>query len=177
MTHLILVVGMPGCGKGEFVKVAETFDFCPIVMGDIVREHAAKKGLNVRDSGKVAQSLREDMGNAAIAKLTLPKIEKYKNYIIDGIRGISEVFEFKKKFDTSIIAIHSSPRTRYNRLKKRGRKDDPPTFEDFQERDMRELGFGIGDAIALADIAIVNEGTIKEFYEDAKKVFSKVEKI
>jgi len=56
-----------------------------------------------------------------------------------------------------LVAVHASPRERFRRLKSRGRPDDPTTWEEFVERDMRELELGIGNVIALADVMIVNE--------------------
>ena len=56
-----------------------------------------------------------------------------------------------------IVAVHASPRTRFSRLSTRGRRDDPKSWEEFVARDMKELGFGIGDVIALADVMVVNE--------------------
>jgi len=165
MTKLLLVVGMPGCGKGEVVTIAEDMGYTPLVMGDIVREEALKRGRDIKDSGLIAQQLRMELGNSAIAQLSIPKLKDKNNCIIDGIRGYSEVMEFKKHFDTKVIAIHSSPHKRFERLRNRGRGDDPLHFEEFQERDHRELGFGIGDAIALSDIMIINEDGLDEYRE------------
>lgn len=56
-----------------------------------------------------------------------------------------------------ILGIHASPARRFKLLKERGRPDDPRTFNEFVERDMLELGLGIGSVIALSDVMIVNE--------------------
>ena len=61
-----------------------------------------------------------------------------------------------------VIAIHSSPLTRFERLKMRGREDDSTSWDVFVERDLRELGFSIGYAIALADSMVVNEGKFED---------------
>jgi len=170
MTELLLVVGMPGCGKGEVVTIAKEMGYTALVMGDIVREEALKRGREIKDSGLIAQQLRIELGNSAIAQLTIPKLEGKEKCIIDGIRGYSEVVEFKKHFDTTVIAIHSSPHKRFERLRSRGRDDDPLRFEEFRERDHRELGFGIGDAIALSDVMIINEDGLEEYRENISKV-------
>jgi len=156
---------MPGCGKGELINIAKEFGYTPLVMGDIVREEAVKRGRDIKDSGMIAQQLRIELGNSAIAQLSIPKIEGHERCIIDGIRGYSEVLEFKKHFDTITIGIHSSPHKRFERLSGRGRGDDPKDFEEFRERDHRELGFGIGDAIALSDHMLINEDGLEEFVE------------
>jgi dephospho-CoA kinase len=168
MTPLILIVGMPGCGKSTFIEEAQRLGYTSLSMGDIIREQTRARGLSIDRSGEVAQQLRKEQGIDAIARLTIPKIKKGQRYIIDGIRGISEVDTFKQHFDSIVIAIHSSPVSRFERLRARGREDDPSTREEFEERDRRELGFGIGDAIALADVMMINDNGIATFQRQAQ---------
>ncbi|MHC1609576.1 MAG: AAA family ATPase [Candidatus Methanofastidiosia archaeon] len=174
MTQLILIVGMPGCGKGEFISIAKEYRYTPLVMGDVVREEAIKRGFDIKDSGNIAKQLRDEGGSAAIAHLTLQKIGKEKNYIIDGVRSISEVEEFKKHFDTVLIAIHSPPHARFERLRRRGREDDPKTYEEFNTRDRRELGFGLGGAIAMADFMIINEECIGTMQKNVRECLERL---
>jgi len=176
MTRLLLLVGMPGCGKGELINIAEEMGYSSLIMGDIVRDEAVKRGKDIKDSGMIAQQLRMEKGNSAIAQLSIPKLKGKEKWIIDGIRGYSEVLEFKKHFDTKVIAIHSSPLKRFERLKTRGRGDDPKDFEEFCERDHRELGFGIGDAIALSDIMMVNEDGLDDFRKAISNTLGKLDK-
>jgi dephospho-CoA kinase len=61
-----------------------------------------------------------------------------------------------------LVAVHASPKRRFSLLKERGRKDDPVSREMFVQRDERELGVGIGRAIALADEIIPNEHVTPE---------------
>ena len=63
-----------------------------------------------------------------------------------------------------LLAIHSSPDDSvFERLRERARFDAPKDWQEFQERDERELGWGFGSLIAMADHLIVNEGTLEEF--------------
>jgi dephospho-CoA kinase len=83
--------------------------------------------------------------------------------MIEGIRSPYEVEIFKKNFtEFKVIAIHSTPNTRFKRLKRRMRPDDSHEESDFQMRDQRELNFGIGNVIATADYMVVNEGPLKK---------------
>lgn len=98
-----------------------------------------------------------------------PSHRKFKKveqdvYIIEGIRSPFEVNIFRRNFKNfKIIAIHSSPETRFNRLKRRKRNDDSTDFRTFLERDKRELKFGIGNVIATADFMLINDGPIPIF--------------
>jgi len=95
---------------------------------------------------------------------------------VDGIRSPSEVEEFKKHFSKfSLIAIQSSPETRFKRLYHRQRSDDPENWEIFHERDKRELSVGLDNAIAMAEYLIVNEEEREVVKEKIRKVLRKVE--
>lgn len=94
-------------------------------------------------------------------------------YIIEGIRSPFEVNIFRRNFrNFKIIAIHSSPQTRFNRLKRRNRSDDSTDFRKFLERDMRELKFGIGNVIATADFMLINDGPIPIFKNVVKELIN-----
>ena len=84
--------------------------------------------------------------------------------LIDGCRSMDEVRAYRNiTDDVHIVAIFSSPATRYDRLVKRGRDDAPRDLEEFRERDSRELGWGLGETMALADKMIINESSLEEF--------------
>ena len=136
------------------------------MMGDVVREETKRRGLKVNaiNTASVMKDLRRKGGDAAIAKLCLQTVREgsTERVIVDGIRSTAEVDEFRKAASVIVIAVHASPKRRYALLKKRGRGDDPLTYEMFLKRDERELGVGIGDAIALADEVVVNERVTPE---------------
>ena len=73
------------------------------------------------------------------------------------------------------MEIHTSPRLRFERLKNRGRVDDPKNIEDFYKRDLRELSWGLGEALALSDVIIDNNGTFEEYRANIDKVIKKYE--
>ena len=174
------LAGMPGAGKSVVVAVAKGSGYGVVVMGDVVREEAEKRRLepSPKNLGKIMLALRQKEGNTVIAKSCIQKIENTKEnkVIVDGIRSPSEVEEFKKHFlKFSLIAIHSSPETRFKRLYHRQRSDDPENWEIFHERDKRELSVGLGNAIAMAEYLIVNEEEREVVKEKIKKVLRKVE--
>ncbi|HOI77693.1 MAG TPA: AAA family ATPase [Methanofastidiosum sp.] len=174
---MIAIVGMPGSGKSEFVNIALSYGYRFISMGDIVREETLKRGYLLEESGKVAQILRDKEGLDIIAILTLDRISETQDgkFLIEGIRGIKEIERFRNEIDFFLVGIHTSPRIRFERLKNRGRADDPKTFEDFYKRDLRELSWGLGEAFALSDVIIDNNGTFEDFRSNIDKVAKKYE--
>jgi len=174
------LTGMPGSGKSLVVKVAQDLGYDVVTMGDVVREETSKRGLEPTPTniGKVMLELRKSDGDRVIAEKCIPKIEQKKNtrIIIDGLRSYTEVETFMKKLSNfALITVHTSPQTRFERLSTRGRSDDPKNWEVFHERDMRELGVGIGYAIALAEYVIVNDGSLEILNARAQETLRSVE--
>ena len=170
---------MPGAGKGVFRRTVQRIGYPVVTMGDMVREEVKRRNLKPtpENLGKTMLNLRELEGPAAIAKRCIPKLKNATGKIvfIDGIRSLVEVDEFKKHFPGFIlIAIHTAPKTRYQRLFRRRRSDDPTDWETFMERDMRELGIGMGAVISIADQVIVNKGTLPQLRQKIMQVLKEV---
>ena len=165
---VIGVAGMPGAGKAALRSAAESMSLPVVIMGDEIRDETKRRGLEPtpENIGKVMLMLREEEGLTAVAKRCIPKIDASKSDIVfvDGLRSLHEVDEFKKHFShVSLVAVHSSPEARFQRLSKRKRSDDPEGWDVFYQRDLRELSVGQGNVIALADYMIVNEGSYDDF--------------
>ncbi len=172
-----IIVGMPGAGKEEFVTVCQDLGMEIIRMGDVVRDEAEARGIpNDGGIGKFAHSERQAHGYDIWARRTVPLV-KEELTIIDGCRGTAEVDVFREGFGESvkIVAIHASPQTRFQRLKRRNRGDAPDDLEEFRERDQRELGWGLGNVIARANFMIVNEGTLDRFKAEAEEVLRELD--
>ncbi|HUX99785.1 MAG TPA: AAA family ATPase [Candidatus Deferrimicrobium sp.] len=161
------IVGLPGAGKSLVSEVAtERYGIPTIVMGDIIRQLCVEKGLDItpKNLGDLMVNIRKEEGMDAVAKRTLSKVAEVKGdiVIIDGLRSYEEVELFRARLTRFLImAMHASPHTRFMRLQKRRRFDDPQNFKIFQERDFREIIAGIAKIFALADIMLVNEGRIR----------------
>jgi dephospho-CoA kinase len=161
MIRIVAVTGMPGAGKSTAVRGLVSAGWRLVVMGDVVREETRRRGLqpNAQNTGEVMQDLRKKLGEAAVAKLCLKSIAESgeERVVVDGVRSMAEVEEFRRSASVLLVAVHASPHRRYALLKERGRSDDPLTYEMFAKRDQRELGVGISAAIALADEVVSNE--------------------
>ena len=167
MKRIIATTGLPGSGKGIFSEVAAKYEIPVFVCGDVVREETRRRGmpLTLANTGAVMLRIREEEGLGVISKRLIPKIDASQCdvAVVEGVRNLEEVEELRKHYgNVTLIAVHASPQTRFERLAERGREDTPTTWEEFESRDQRELGVGLGKAIALADEMIINEGTIEE---------------
>ncbi len=158
---MLCVVGMHGCGKSIFITTARQYRYPIVSMGDAVRDETRKRGLPPDCHGDVAEALRKENGLAAVATLVLDAMTP--DCIVDGVRGLAEIDVFAQHHPVEILAIHASPKIRFDRVKKRERPGDPVSWKEFKKRDLRELAFGIGNVIALADYLLINESTLTQF--------------
>jgi dephospho-CoA kinase len=173
--RVIGTVGLPGSGKGEFAEVARDRGIPVVTMGDVVRRACRDRGLDPAEHhGEVARALREEEGPLAIAERSLPmirdRLEANEVVVVDGLRSGEEAERFEAAFGESflLVAITAPAEVRAERLDLRGR-DDTDT-ESIEERDERELGFGMGEAIDRADLTVENAGSLEAFRERAAAV-------
>lgn len=174
------LAGMPGSGKSLVVDTAKELGYAIVVMGDVIREETIKHGLALtpQNVGKVMLQLRIEDGNTVVAQKCIPKIEGQESgkVLVDGLRSLYEADTFKAHFAKfSLVAVHSSPETRFARLFSRGRSDDPAGWEVFRERDLRELGVGLGNVIAMSEQVIVNDNSADEVKDKVVECLRKIE--
>ncbi len=172
------ISGLPGSGKALVSEMATERGAIIVSMGDIIREEAKKRGESTKET---AVNLRKEFGNDIVSELTIKKIKKLeedennKLIIIEGIRSLHEVEMFKENFsDFFILSIFANETLRFERLKIRNREDDSQDYEGFHKRDVTELGFGIGDVVALSDKLIINESDMESYREKVDEFLNEI---
>jgi dephospho-CoA kinase len=165
-------VGLPGSGKGEAAAVAREAGIPVVTMGDVIREACRDRGLDPAEHhGEVAQTLREEDGEAAIAERSLPLIraalEESATVLVDGLRSPAEVARFEDAFgdDFVLVSVEAPFETRAERLADRDRDDSDADREALREREARERGFGMDEVIERADVTVDNTGSLDAFHE------------
>jgi dephospho-CoA kinase len=175
---VLAIVGMPGSGKAIVSKAASSRGIPVLVCGDVVREETKKRGLapTPENTGKVMLAIRQEEGPAVVAERLITKIASSAAplLVVEGVRSMAEVEALRRNHTVVIVAVHASPKTRYDRLVARGRSDDPKSWEEFAERDARELSVGIGDVIALAQEMLINEASFEDMSAASEAVLSRV---
>lgn len=171
---IFCITGMPGSGKSMVSDTAKSLGLNVITMGDVIRDEASARRIPETPStlGSLMLQLRKEEGEDVVAKKCLEKIKmQHGQVMVEGIRSLNELNYFKVNSDVCLIAVHASQKTRFERLLKRGRADDPKDLKTFLERDMRELNVGLGSVIALADKVFINEGTVTDISLAVKAFF------
>jgi dephospho-CoA kinase len=170
---VIGIVGLPGSGKSEAAAVAREAGVPVVTMGDVIRQACRDRGLDpATHHGEMARTLREENGVDAIAQESLPLIEASledsDTVVVDGIRSDVEVERFVEAFGDEfvLVKVAAPDEARAERLDLRGRDAGAEEGgESLDERDERELGFGMGEAMAMADRTVHNDGTLAEFQD------------
>lgn len=169
-------VGMPGSGKSEASEVAKSMGLRVVIMGDIIRQDAARLGLEPTDEnlGKVGSALREKEGPDIIARRSLDAARRSGQdlAIIDGIRSKAEVDYFRSHSDGfKLVEIWTPSEARRMRLASRRRPDDGAASPaSLKRREGREMGWGMGEAIEAADVRICNEGSIEDLRSSVREL-------
>jgi dephospho-CoA kinase len=178
---IIAFTGMPASGKSEAVQLIRNKGIPVVRMGDLVWEETKRQGkpLDDKNVGNVANSMREKYGMDVWAKRTVEKIqslEKSPLIVIDGVRTMEEIDFFKQELgmDFLVIAIDAANEIRRKRAQARGRTDDSKDLKDLEERDKREIRWGLQKVIADADIVIQNNGSLKAFQKQVLTVLQKL---
>lgn len=176
--RIVSIVGMAGAGKSAVARVFERAGFKRVRFGDVTDEEVRKRGLELNEENErqVREQLRKEHGMAAYAVLNLPRIDallKSSNVVVDGLYSWEEYTLLKERYGDalSLVAVWSSPSTRYKRLGSRAVR--PLTIDQAASRDKAEIeNSNKGGPIAMADFTIINESSIEELEKEAKRVLT-----
>lgn len=123
----IFVVGLPGSGKStQAKKLAEKFDLCCIIAGDLFREKAQESseiGRHIKrflDKGELV----DDETAISVLKKTIEESDCQNGYVIDGYpRTINQIDSYNPGFE-KVFYLKIDPEEAKQRLISRGRDDD-----------------------------------------------------
>lgn len=197
---IIGFVGLPGSGKGEASKIARRRGLAVVVMGDVIRQEAARQNLEPTDQnlGRIGNALRANEGPDAIAKRTLERVRATGKdvVVVDGLRSMAEADFFRNHAgEFHLVEVSAPAEARMRWLAARGRPDDPgkgmandcktdgdmkivtSCFEPdsfaaaaMEQRECREMGWGMCEAIKAADMKLINDGRLDDFQKSVEKL-------
>jgi dephospho-CoA kinase len=196
---IIGFIGLPGSGKGEASQIARQQGLAVVVMGDVIRQEAARQGLEPTDQnlGRIGNALRASEGPKAVARRTFENAKAAGKdvVVVDGLRSREEADFFRAQADEFLLVEVCAPvEARLKWLAARGRPDDPgrsPANEEMkadpkiissckepdrqaaaalEQRECREMGWGMCEAMKMADLKIRNDGNLDDFREDVTRL-------
>lgn len=176
-----MIIGLTGknaSGKGVVAEYLKERSFYYFSLSDVIREEIEKRGKKVTRGLliEVGNELRTKLGPSVLAERILSRLEPDKNYIIDSIRNPAEIESLKRNGNFKLLNVTASEETRFERLKERGRENDPKTFEEFLEledkesKNEEEVKQQIEKCEEMADFTIANDGSLEELYEKLNSI-------
>ena len=183
----MLIIGLTGenCSvKTTAVDYLTKKSFYPLSLSDVIREELQSEGKALTRENLInkGNELRENFGPAILAVRIKEKMTKDKNYIVDSIRNPAEAEELKRLDNFFLIYITADAQARFERLKKRGREEDPKTFEAFQEIEKLEMENAektkqnLKKTFGMTDKKIVNDSDMQRFNEELGRTLSLISK-
>ena len=170
---VLAAVGKNGTGKDFFLEyIAKKYNLPMVSIGDVVRELAAKDGLELtRDNlHKTSKKYMDAYGQTFFPDQIVKKIKESGApiYLVSGIRPLSDVLFFKEAFGKDFVLVDiviSDDEVRYQRMLARGSERDGKSVEKLREFDANEeKQFHTAESEAIADYVIKNDGGVEDFY-------------
>ena len=186
---VVTVVGLPGSGKSLAADMLKKRGFEVIELGDIWRELLKKNHISRFDpkgTREFTRKIRQKYGKDVYARYAFKKVQKKRHLVaIMGIRSTYEMDYLKRHLDNIYtIALLAPMGMRFERLKTRGKPEDPKTLKDFKWLNTRERrGFmkapseekhGVMRIIRSADYVIANTSTVRKLEENLAGVLKKI---
>ncbi len=180
-----MIIGLTGencAGKGTVAEYLQKKSFYYLSLSDIIREElkAEGKALTRENLIEKGNELRESFGPSVLAKKTVLKIQKDKNYVVDSIRNPAEVEELKKLKRFALFYVTAPADVRFERMKSREREEDPKTLEAFQKVEALEMENAqrtkqnLIATFGLAERKVENKGDLQELYDGIDAVLGRI---
>jgi dephospho-CoA kinase len=177
---VVSIVGMSGSGKSEVARIFKDKGFATVRFGNVTDEVLKGQGLELTEENErpVREAFRKKYGMAAYAILNLPRIDaalKKSDVVVDGLYSWEEYTYLRTHYgdDFKVVAIWTSPKTRYARLS--SRKIRPLKAGEAESRDHAEIkNLNKGGPIAMADFTVINETSLSELKKEVEGIILKL---
>jgi len=177
---IVVLSGLPLSGKTTNAKVIGPKYGMPLYeTGTEVLEEVTSRGFEFTPENikKITDECKK-ISDSFFTERLMKKIDKLPSEVpgvfISGIRAVSEVEILRKHYgddNVFVIAFHTSMKTRFKRLDNPDRIEETKgakakedellrNFDNFLARNKKELGYGVGDVIALAEYVMSTENRI-----------------
>ncbi len=175
---VIVLASLPLAGKTTYAKaMGKKYNIPLYETGEVVLEEVTKRGFEFTPENikKVTDECKK-VSDSYFTERLMEKIDTINDQninavFVSGIRAVSEVDVLKMHYGNNnvfTIAFHASLQTRFERLNNEDRlagstgakaKEDQllRNFDNFMARNKKELGYGVGNVMAIADYVINTE--------------------
>ncbi len=166
---IIGLTGKNGSGKGEVASFLKERGFGYLSLSDVLRSHlrSRRKSLTRQNLIAAGNRLRAAEGAGVLAEKVLARMDLDKNYVVDSIRHPEEVKVLRRRKDFVLLRVDAPEKVRFERLKQRGREQDPKNLHQFRRLEQFEARSRIREnqqlhrTLRMADRVVRNNGSLR----------------
>jgi dCMP deaminase len=173
--RLIGLTGTNGAGKGEVAAFLVGRGYAYVSLSDVIRDELRAEGREPSRDNLIAKgnALRRKHGPDVLARRIIEKVGG--RTVIDSIRNAAEVVFLKRQTGFVLMSVDAPAALRFERVRKRGRNESAETLETFIAKEDEEKGSDpeaqqLDRCLALADIAVLNDGTLEDLHRRLEEV-------
>ena len=176
---LVGLTGRNASGKSTLVSWFSDKGLRSVSCSDSIRAWLREQGVDTTREALIegGRELRRRGGAGVLAEMLLEILDG-EDAVVDSIRTPAEVEALRSRGDFFLIEVRADEEARWQRMNARGRAGDPLEKETFLSQEAAEAksddeaGQALDATAALADITIINDGTIEELEDKLESVWS-----
>jgi dephospho-CoA kinase len=179
---IIGLTGTNGAGKGTVAEYLKKIGFSYHSLSDAIRDELKSQNLEASRENLIGagNNLRESFGPSILALRISRKLIDGNNYVVDSIRNPHEINALRERVNFHLLAIDAPIELRYQRCLARGRNESAATLEEFRiiedrEKSGDETAQQIHRCMEMADLKIINSGSVEELNSELESVLKKIE--
>lgn len=166
-----MIIGLVGencSGKDTAAAYLVSKGFERYSLSDYLRGELEKQGkpLTRENLIELGNSYRATKGPAFLAEKAIETLKEGKNYVVVSIRNPAEAKALMKRKDFVLVSLEAPAEVRFERMKSRGREQDPQTLQEFMELERKEnqggTNLSVEETMALATYVIDASGSVED---------------
>jgi dephospho-CoA kinase len=179
---IIGLTGTNGSGKDTIAEYLMKKGFKFYSCSDILRDELKKNGIEPTREVLIflGNKMRKESGASVLADIIKDKIKKSKdkNAVVVSIRNVSEALSLKKLPSFKLIFVDAPITLRYQRVVARGTERDKDSFEEFKNKENKELKGRRANVQQLelckkeSDSVMINDKGLDELYAQVEAVLN-----
>ena len=178
---LVGLTGRNASGKSTLVSWFSGRGLTSVSCSDSIRTWLRGQGLETTREALIegGRELRRDGGAGILAEMLLEILDG-EDAVVDSIRTPAEVEALRSRGDFVLIEVRADEESRWQRMTSRGRAGDPTEKEAFLSHEAAEAtsndeaGQALDATSAMADITVLNDGTLDDLEEKLEGIWSSI---